>query len=245
MTYQKEVLKIYETKKASFSIDGNDRVTERQENEILIPFPEYLERIDKEYKPNTKEHILPHLYDEIPCRDDFQNISYKTEYNPRMLDTNIQNFMVIPKEANAPVRVVITDFKTKNKYPPINKELPIPLSNEIRTYVKDKNIPLNGPVFGVSPLSAFMSKLNDSVDVKGSINILRIGRLRRMKASTPNLTPYERAQLADIMRHSLKTSQTTYKSKQVQVQGKQVQGKPKAKTQQKQGQNQGKKGRKK
>lgn len=188
---------------------SNENTKKKQEEETVIPFDEYIEKVKDTFGVNSKMFLLVNLYKEIPIRDDFilkivdsiQSIKTDTDEDV--------NYIVINKKNQA--TVIIKNHKTDGKYTETKEKLSNYLSRLIRDYREQENINYGDFLFGKSNLSKFLSDSNKKIGIKGGgVNVIR-----QMKVSDlpQDATASERVDLANKMKHGILTQQR-YKRKQ-------------------------------
>ena len=123
----------------------------------------------------------------------------------------VNNFLLFNKKQ---FKIIINDFKTKKKYKIVTyvynaknadeKELKQLLSK----YISFNNIVYGSFIFGKSPLSDFVSKMNNKLGYETGVNLYR--HMKVTQAYGKKLTFEERNKLASQMGHSIST-QKSYK----------------------------------
>ena len=67
---KKQYLHVFEVYKVK-SFDQNADKVENQTNEAVIPFSEYLTKVEQTFGKNSKMYVLSRLYQDVTVRDDF------------------------------------------------------------------------------------------------------------------------------------------------------------------------------
>ena len=196
-----DIKKLYSNYFDELKIASSNLTKMRQNNPeyAVMLFPAYLDKVKEKYGENSKEFLIAKLYSEIPARDNFGNLEIVPTL--RQNDNTTDNYIVVPRNKIAPLKVVIQTYKTIARYGKKIIYLSPELSTMIRQYIitnslTDKLFPKNG-----KGLTAFITKMNKQVGLSGGINTLR-----KMYASTvlsnKDITPAERLKLAGEMMHS-------------------------------------------
>jgi len=176
----------------------------------MVPtWEELLSKTKAKYGSDSKEYVMMRLYQRIPARDDFKLlITDKLDG----YDTKI-NYLVLSN--SKPLKVILHQFKTADKYGKSSFVLSAELSQLVNDYRIKHKINLNDYLFGTRSQTGFISKtLKDLGYGDQSVyNQTGISFLRKMSVSnTPTETPEQRLELANTMMHSTNT-QKGYKSK--------------------------------
>lgn len=188
---------------------SNENTKKKQEEESVIPFDEYIEKVKETFGIHSKMFLLANLYKEIPIRDDFILKIVSTMKKAETDEDEDVNYIVINKKDDA--TLIIYNHKTDGKFTEIKEKLSKYLSRLIRDYRQQENIGYGDYLFGKSNLSKYLSDSNKKMGIKGGgVNIIR-----QMKVSdlSENATASERVALADKMKHGILTQQK-YKRKQ-------------------------------
>lgn len=196
-----EIRKLYDNYYSELKIESSN-MTKMRQNDIqyaVMMYPEYLQKIKDKFTESSKEYLLARLYSEVVARDNFGNIEIINTVREK--NTLTQNYMVVPRSKNSPVKVIIQSYKTIRFY----GIKTITLSNELSTLIR-QYITLNGLTTKLFPtntkgLSQFIGIMNRKIGVSGSINTLR-----QMYATTilsnKDITPAERLELSTTMMNS-------------------------------------------
>ena len=149
-------------------VKTEDELEERQKNpdNAVIPYDEYLKRINDKYPVNSKERLIALLYKEVPVRDNFGSLLLIDSLDE---DDGAGNFLLRNCE-----KIILNNYKTKNVYDKVVYDLSSKLSgvlldyidaNEIREYLFPENVKKG--------LSQYVIAMNKKIGLKISINTLR------------------------------------------------------------------------
>ena len=165
-------------------------------------FNTYLEKVKAKYGDLSKEYVLSRLYDEATLRDDFGHLEIVKNMSEVNKNTQ-QNYIIVPQRAGK-IKLFIQAYKTDAKYGDIDVVLSADLTKLIKGYIKIKNIPYNGYLFGNNPngLTDFVSKMNKNLDVvkDGAISNFRHMKSTIINANEPDVDT--RIKIAFAMKHS-------------------------------------------
>ena len=186
------------------SIETEDKVY----NGVVPSFKTYLQQVKEMFGQDSKHYLIALLYSIFTMRDNFKAlriIENETE------NDGINNFLLFNKKQ---FKIIINNFKTKKKYKIVTyvynskntdeKELKQLLSK----YIDFNNIVYGSFIFGKSPLSDFVSKMNSKLGYDTGVNLMR--HIRVSDAYGKKLSFEERNKLANQMLHSMAT-QKNYK----------------------------------
>ena len=198
--------------KKAFDLAKTKGVVEHEEvqaNETVPTFEEYFSKLDQLY-PNkqSKEQIVTRLYRLFTVRVNFKLLKIISNINE---NDEKGNFILIPRSGY--IKIIINDYKTKKDETSrllftFNKNQNT-LSDDIKAYMETKKLKVGDYLFGKSPMSGFISKLNDKVmgePTKGGINYFRHIRISETNNGVP-MTYQEREKLSSEMGHSIITQQ--------------------------------------
>lgn len=183
-------------------------ITQLEETQKIILYPtfsDYLSRVKEVYGKSSKQYLVAFLYSQFTVRDDFKNVKIVNSLND---DNKKDNFLLID---NDNMMFIINKFKTQNKYKRLEFTVTGELKKLLNNYISNNNLNYGDTLFGKSPLTGFVSKMNQSVgynDLKG-VNIYRHMRVSELYKNK-NLNFEERHSLAEQMGHSLLV-QSAYK----------------------------------
>ena len=176
-------------------LDSNAILEHKKATETVIPYADYLNRVETHFGNKSEEFLMASLYNEMPVRDDFQLLLVKSLKEAK--DDELQ-YIAIPTKQTEPITILINKYKTEKKYGPIKKTLSIGLSQQIRAYIALHKITYGAFLFGKrTSNSGFIGTMNKKIGVDGRINTIR-----QMHSSQFVLTSDERVSLADEMKHS-------------------------------------------
>ncbi len=184
-----------------YKLKSSDERNEQQTNVTKMNYNAYLKLLSDKYGEESKEYLIGRIYDELPARDNLNNLIIVNNEN-NLNDKN--NYLVVLRTGNC--IFIINEYKTKNKGQIKLKTTPL-LSNLIKNYIKKKEI--TDTLFGKGKLSQFVTKMNTMIGIEGKNN--GINYLRHMKVSTvydSNATDMEKVEIAQRMGHSTATQKT-------------------------------------
>lgn len=194
----------YITKFNEYKYVSNENTKKKQEEESVMPYDEYIDKVKETFGIHSKMFLLANLYKEIPIRDDFILKIVDTIKQAKTDSENENvNYIVINKKDEA--TLVVYNHKTDGFFTETKEKLSRYLSRLIRDYREQENINYGDYLFGKSNLSHFLSTANKKMGIKGGgVNIIR-----QMKVSdlSSTATPRERVELANKMKHSVLTQQ--------------------------------------
>ena len=181
---------------------------EKVYNGIVPSFKTYLQQVKEMFGQESKHYLVALLYSIFTMRDNFKAlkiIEKETE------NDGVNNFLLFNKKQ---FKIIINDFKTKKKYKIVTyvynskntdeKELKQLLSK----YISFNGIVYGSFIFGKSPLSDFVSKMNSKLGYETGVNLMR--HIRVTQEYGKQLSFEERNKLASQMGHSMAT-QKSYK----------------------------------
>jgi hypothetical protein len=185
-------------------IENEDKIY----NGIVPSFKTYLQQVKSTFGVDSKHYLVALLYSIFTMRDNFKAmkiIEKETE------DDNTNNFLLFNKKQ---FKIIINDFKTKNKYKKIIYSYNSKNADErelkklLEKYISLNNIVYGEYVFGKTPLSQFVSLINKQLGYDTGINLYRHMRVTEEHGKT--LSFEERNKLANQMGHTIFT-QKKYK----------------------------------
>lgn len=202
----KEQLKPYRQYASAVTAQSETEKIERlksDENAVIL-FSEYLKRVLTEFGKNSKENVYMSMFSEAPCRDDYQ---LKIVESIDETKDESMNFLVLPKGKKALASVVLNHYKTsKNKDDAVVTLLTKQTSALVASYLKDQKLTYGGWVFGNKMHTKFVVATSLKIGIKnGGISYLRSSVVSER---SPNMSPIERAELAQKMGHSSATALT-------------------------------------
>lgn len=173
--------------------------------EYAVPsFVDYVDACREKYGTESKQYLVAVLYSVIPVRDNFKNMKIIKSLAE---NNGVDNFLVATRSTYT---FVINDFKTKKggDIEPIEKELQDELPKEIeliellKEWIKIKKLKYGSLLFGKSPLSPFVSKMNRELGFSTGVDLFR----HITVSDIPDDAPIEeRERIAESMQHSLQT----------------------------------------
>lgn len=187
------------------SKDENDE--KKASNAHAVPsFVDYVDACREKYGTKSKQYLVAVLYSVIPVRDNFKNMKIIKSLAE---NNGVDNFLVATRSTYT---FVINDFKTKKggHIDPIEKELQEELPKEfeliglLKDWIKIKKLNYGSLLFGKSPLSPFVGKMNRELGFSTGTGV---DLFRHITVSDiPDDAPIEeRERIAESMQHSLQT----------------------------------------
>ena len=174
------------------------------ENDKVENIEELHKKIIEKYGRISKENIIFMLYKEIPKRDNFylKIVEHEKDAN----DKNI-NYILVPINKNAPVKVIIYEHKTKGLYESNFEKLSKDLSKIIREYINNNELEVNDYLFPNKKLGSFIKNMFNKIgiDIKGVVDMRKIVVSNLL--SNPNTTVEQANQLSRTMKHKISTQQ--------------------------------------
>lgn len=152
---------------------AND-LNDKQQNDTVMSFKTYLDKVRTEFGNNHKMTIIATLYDEVTARDDFQ--LKLVEKTPNKNDLT-ENYLVLSKSQ---YRVIITQHKTDSTNGAINQLLSKELTALLKKYIMCNDIQIGQYLFGDEQLSGYISYNNKKIGVDGGINLFRHMKITEM-----------------------------------------------------------------
>lgn len=111
------------------------------------------------------------MYNEIPARDNFGNLDIV--HTLRKNDNTKQNYLVLPRNKVAPLKVVIQTYKTVARYGVKIIYLSAELSSIIRQYITEKKLTTKLFPTNAKGLTKFITTMNNKLGISGGINTVR------------------------------------------------------------------------
>ena len=115
--------------------ESDDLQHHKKETNKLIPLKTYQTRVLRKFGADSKEHLLTTLYSELPLRDNFGKLHIVHKQSD--VDDN-GDYILIPSKGKG--RVFIRHYKTVGKYGPFEEQLSDPLTNLVRSYIKNNRL---------------------------------------------------------------------------------------------------------
>jgi hypothetical protein len=177
-------------------------------NGIVPSFKTYLQQVKTTFGVESKHYLVALLYSIFTMRDNFKAMKIIQNETD---DDGVNNFLLFNKRN---FKIIINDFKTKNKYKKIIYSYNSKNADErefkkiLEKYISLNNIVYGEFVFAKSPLSDFVSKMNKQLGYNTGINLYR--HMRVTEEHGKQLSFEERNKLANQMGHSIQT-QKSYK----------------------------------
>ena len=182
-------------------IDSKDITNDRKINptHAVIPFTEYLAKIEAKFGEDSKQNLIARLYNEMTARDNFSGLIIVTTL--RKNDDTLNNYLVVPRSKNTSCKIVLNSYKTDARYKQMSIVLTKYLSKLIRDYIEKHK--LTDALFPNSNrgLTGYITQMNKAIGLKGSINLIRHLKVAEFLAK-PNLTAEQRRIMAESMGHS-------------------------------------------
>lgn len=183
------------------------RVENLQTNDKeTFDFNKMVKAVKKKYGEKSREYLLISFYDNLTARDDYNNLIIFDEniekYNPKDIETQKNNFIVISKTKTKKMTIILNKYKTSKKYKEIQFVMPMKLKNLTSDFIEKNNLKHGDPLFGKkNSLSKDIKAILNGVDINVSQSI---NALRHAKISTEfkKISPEERLKLTKKMAHS-------------------------------------------
>jgi len=175
----------------SSKIKAHEYAAEPKED--VITFDEYMKRLEDKFGKESKEFLIASIYKEVPVRDDLQ---LKIVNSVKEATDQKINYLVLTQSPKG--RIIINHFKTENKHEPADVILTTSLTNKIKKFVNAKNF--KEYLFTDKSLTSFVSKMNKTIGLKGSISLFRHMIVEDFLKTAR--TPEERVEMAEKMKHS-------------------------------------------
>jgi hypothetical protein len=207
ITQSPEALKTYREKMEFYQYMYLEKSQTNQTDE-LPTYSVYLDKVKEIFGINSSKVIIIELYRELKLRDDLSQLIIVNTTRSVKADTN--NYIIVLKKK---VSVVINEFKTSSNYDAIKKELSTELSKRVIDYIKTRNLSKGDYLFSQKRLSPVISEINKRLGFIGGINTLRRILVSDLH-NNPESTYEDKKNLAQDMRHDVKTALSIYKRKQ-------------------------------
>lgn len=196
----KETKQAYVDAFDALKLDSSNHTQERIEEgkkEEQLTFSTYLPKVSEKYGENSKEHLVASLYSVHGFRDNLQLRIVKVP------DDKGDNQLIVPAKRSEPYKILLSKYKTGNKYGPKTITLPDDISKRIASYTQRNKLQLGKYLFGPDKLTSFISKFNREMGLPISINTYR-----QMMVSPviDGMDSKERVELAKRLGHSVATS---------------------------------------
>lgn len=171
----------------------NNERTVKQATETVIKFKDYIKKVKDAYGDASKMFIIANLYDEITVRDDFQlQIVDKAPKKPT------HNYLILNKQN---CRVLITKYKTANKYGNVSVLCSKKLSELLKKYIYENNLQIGDYLLGDGELSDYINYNNKNIGVNGAVSMFRQMKITEL-SNDPKITNEDMIELAGKMKHS-------------------------------------------
>lgn len=142
----------------------------KQQAEVVLTFPEYLEKVKNHFGESSTMYLLASMYSELGCRDDLQLLILNKKPNELT-----KNYLILNENQH---EVILTRFKTEAKYETINVVLSEALTELIDKYIETNKLNETDYLFGNQLQSKFIRYNNKLLGLDIGIN-----KLRQMKVS--------------------------------------------------------------
>ena len=183
-------------------IDSKDITNDRKINptHAVITYTDYMAKIEAKFGEDSKQNLIARIYNEVTARDNFGGLIIVTTL--RKNDDTLNNYLVVPRSKNTSCKIVLNSYKTDARYKQMSVVLTKYLSRLIRDYIdKHKLTDELFPNNNNRGLSGYITQMNKSVGLKGSINLIRHMKVAEFLAR-PNLTAEQRRIMAESLGHS-------------------------------------------
>ena len=178
-------------------------VKDKELDSAVIMYSDYVKKVLEKCGKDSKEYLYAAMYDECPCRDDFQLGWVKT-----MDETTNKNMNYLVMSDKGKGTIVLQKYKTSgNKEKPVVVDLSTKVSKLIRTYMLTERLSYGMKLFPTKN-SKFVVQMSKKIGIDNAgINYLRHSIIT--ERNKKGMTPAERYRLAEIMGHQSGT-QLTY-----------------------------------
>lgn len=196
--------KAHEAYKKEFellNITSREQTEQNQQKETVLKFDEYLKKIKEAYGEGSKQYLISLLYSFYSFRDDLILEVIPTE--KEATETN-KNYVVIPTGKIRNCIIILNEYKTSKRYGQDIISLNSEISNLMKQYKSNNDIKNNGFLFGEKPLSGYIKKFNDKLNLNITINTLR--QMKVSETLNEKGDAETRLNLSKIMKHSPETS---------------------------------------
>lgn len=166
---------------------------EKQKSEVVISFPEYLEKVKNYFGESSTMYLLASMYSEATMRDDFQLLILNEL--PKELK---QNYIILGENQHT---LIFTKYKTEKKYETITIILSEALTELIDKYIEINKLKENDYLFGNHLQSPFIRYNNKLLGLDIGINKLRQMRITDL-INDKSVPITEQFKLAKDMGHS-------------------------------------------
>jgi len=176
---------------------------EVKNNNISIPtFSEYLNNVIEHFGLNSREYLISKMYEELKCRDDLQLILVR-DYIKANPD---KNYIIVNEFDQA--NVIINNYKTADRYGPINCQISSELTTLIKSFILTHKIDNDDLFFNAKNMSTIVSRMNKKLGYNkfGAINLFR----KMIASDSKDLPLKEQLKVAKQMTHSLKVHNSNY-----------------------------------
>jgi len=161
---------------------------QEKQTEQVPYFLEYMMKVEDTFGVDSKMYLIASLYDAFTIRDNYQ---LRIVDEP---DNETDNFLVLTPK----MRIIINTYKTDG-YGQLVFRPKKKLVKLIEAYMKRTETKVGDYLLGSKPLSSYITKHNEKMGYKGSINLYRHMKITEQ---IRDATPEERLRLSKIMGHS-------------------------------------------
>ena len=181
---------------------SNQELQAKNNSNNIPTFDEYLNKIINKFGLASREYLIAKMYQELKCRDNLQLILVKDEIK---LNKEL-NYIVVNEFDTA--NVIINNYKTIDKYGPINAELSQGLTTLIKSYILTHKIENGDIFFNSKNISMIVSRINSQLGFTGhgAINLIR----KIIATDAESLPLKEQLKVSKQMKHSLKVHKKNY-----------------------------------
>ena len=175
-----------------------DEVESRQRTECVLPWSEYLCKVDAHFGKASKMGVLARLYCECTNRDDY--VMMLTHTKPT--DTTC-NWLYAPRHGEWVI--VVNQYKMAHKFGCFETKLSKEMTATMKEWVEKNEIHDGNYVFGSKQLSGYIIQQNKKIGIHGGVSLFR--RMTISEHSGDKAS--DRALLAARMKHGI-VSQSGY-----------------------------------
>lgn len=175
-----------------------DEVEEQQRTESVLPWSEYLCKVDAHFGKASKMGVLGRLYCECTNRDDYvMRLTYSLPTDATC------NWLFAPKRGVWVI--VVNQYKMAHKFGAFETKLSKEMTTTMREWVSTNRIHAGEYVFGSKQLSGYIIQQNKKIGIHGGVSLFRRMTISQHKGDKAS----DRALLAARMKHGM-VSQSGY-----------------------------------
>jgi len=183
--------------KKIWGIKSADEANEPNPN--VIPWTEYLDKVESTFTKDSKEFVIATLYHEVPARD---NMVLKIVASRAEANDDRTNYLILAKNKTAKGEIIINRFKTDKEHESLDVVISKSLTNMLKKYLNTKKDDDKEYLFTDAKLTKYVSAMNKKMGLTGvgAINNFRHMTIEEFYENNPSAE--SRAELASVMKHS-------------------------------------------